>query len=72
MSVATIFKEFCNNLKISLDTRTTISIRYNSICKILNKDFWNMDTTHGGRYVGSYGRETANNWVSDIDTPMAT
>jgi len=26
-----------------------------------------MDTTHGGRYVGSYGRETANSWVSDID-----
>jgi len=67
MSVATIFKEFCNNLKISLDKRTTISSRYNSICKRLNKDFWNMDTTHGGRYVGSYGRETANSWVSDID-----
>jgi len=26
-----------------------------------------MDTTHGGRYVGSYGRNTANGWVSDID-----
>jgi len=26
-----------------------------------------MDTTHGGRYVGSFGRETANSWVSDID-----
>ena len=26
-----------------------------------------MDTTHGGRYVGSYGRNTANGWISDID-----
>lgn len=26
-----------------------------------------MDTTSGGRYVGSYGRNTANGWVSDID-----
>ncbi len=26
-----------------------------------------MDTSSGGRYVGSYGRETANSWVSDID-----
>ncbi len=26
-----------------------------------------MDTTGGGRHVGSYGRNTANSWVSDID-----
>lgn len=26
-----------------------------------------MDTTSGGRYVGSFGRNTANSWVSDID-----
>jgi hypothetical protein len=26
-----------------------------------------MDTTTGGRYVGSYGRNTANSYVSDID-----
>lgn len=26
-----------------------------------------MDTTHGGRFVGSYGRHTANDWFSDID-----
>jgi hypothetical protein len=67
MSVATIFQTFCNNLKITQDKRSTISTRYNSICTRLNKDFWNMDTTHGGRYVGSYGRETANDWVSDVD-----
>lgn len=26
-----------------------------------------MDTTSGGRYVGSFGRNTANSYVSDID-----
>lgn len=67
MSVANNFNTFCDSLKISTDKRSTISIRYNSICKRLNKDFWNMDTTHGGRYVGSFGRHTANSWVSDID-----
>lgn len=26
-----------------------------------------MDTDSGGRYVGSFGRNTANGWISDID-----
>ncbi len=26
-----------------------------------------MDTDTGGRYIGSFGRNTANSWVSDID-----
>lgn len=26
-----------------------------------------MDTDTGGRYVGSYGRNTANGWISDVD-----
>ncbi|WP_268225328.1 SMODS domain-containing nucleotidyltransferase [Sinomicrobium oceani] len=67
MSVSENFKKFCDDLKISTEKRSTISTRYNSICKRLNKDFWDMDTTHGGRYVGSFGRHTANDWVSDID-----
>lgn len=67
MSIATNFNTFCDELKISSDKRSTISSRYNSICTRLNKDFWNMDTNHGGRYVGSFGRNTANGWVSDID-----
>jgi len=67
MSVSTNFQTFCDDLKISTDKRSLISTRYNSICKRLNKNFWNMDTTQGGRYVGSYGRPTANGWVSDID-----
>ena len=67
MSVATNFEQFCTSLLIGTDTRSTISDRYLAICKRLNLDFWNMDSTTGGRYVGSYGRNTANSWVSDID-----
>jgi hypothetical protein len=67
MSVATNFETFCDNLLISQSTRSTISDRYLAICKRLNKDFWAMDTTTGGRYVGSFGRNTANSFVSDID-----
>jgi len=26
-----------------------------------------MDTDSGGRYIGSFGRNTANSWISDID-----
>lgn len=67
MSVATYFDSFCKDLLISTDTRSTISTRYLAICTRLNKDFWNMETTTGGRYVGSFGRNTANGWISDID-----
>lgn len=67
MSVATDFKTFCDSLLIGTDKRLTISTRYLAICKRLNKDFWDMDTTTGGRYVGSFGRNTANSYVSDID-----
>ena len=67
MSVASNFEAFCSSLLIGSEMRSTISTRYLAICKRLNLDFWNMDTTGGGRYVGSYGRNTANSWVSDID-----
>ncbi|MCD4795510.1 MAG: nucleotidyltransferase domain-containing protein [Bacteroidales bacterium] len=67
MSVASNFETFCKSLLIGTEMRSTISTRYLTICKRLNKDFWDMDTDTGGRYVGSYGRNTANSWVSDID-----
>ncbi len=67
MSVATNFETFCNNLLISQSKRSTISDRYLAICKRLNLDFWKLDTTSGGRYVGSFGRNTATGYVSDID-----
>ena len=52
---------------IPLNTRTTISNRYHTITKAINKEFWNSssDSAHS-IYVGSYGRGTAIN-TSDID-----
>lgn len=52
---------------IPSDTRTTISVRYKTITKAVNREFWNSisDTTHS-LYVGSYGRGTAID-TSDID-----
>lgn len=67
MSVATNFETFCNDLLIGTSLRSTISTRYLNICTRLNKDFWNMDTDSGGRYIGSFGRNTANGRISDID-----
>ena len=67
MSEATYFESFCQNLVIGTDMRSTISTRYIAICTRLNKDFWDMETTSGGRYIGSFGRNTANGRVSDID-----
>jgi len=56
-----------NNHPISMETRSLISMRYKTITKAVNGDFWNSnsDTAHS-RYVGSYGRGTAIN-VSDLD-----
>lgn len=67
MSVATYFESFCEDLLVGTSLRSTISTRYLSICTRLNKDFWKMDTNSRGRYIGSFGRNTANGWISDID-----
>src|SRR5260221_350305 len=67
MGVAALFQTFCDDLLISSDTRSVIATRYNAICTRLNKDFWNVEGTSGGRYIGSFGRNTANGRVSDID-----
>ncbi|RDW99817.1 SMODS domain-containing nucleotidyltransferase [Gardnerella vaginalis] len=53
--------------KIVQDTRNLISLRYHTVTKAVNKEFWNSisDTLHS-LYVGSYGRNTAIN-TSDVD-----
>ncbi len=52
---------------ISMDTRQTISVRYHTITKAINKEFWNSSSdTQNSFYVGSYGRGTAIN-TSDLD-----
>jgi len=66
MGLADWFQDFCGNLQVTKEE--TISNRYHSITRRLNTDFWNTtsDSSHG-LYVGSYGRNTAINSVSDID-----
>ena len=56
-----------NNHPIDMETRSLISMRYKTITKAINGDFWNSNSeTAHSRYVGSYGRGTAIN-VSDLD-----
>lgn len=52
---------------ISQDIRDTISKRYRTATRAINKEFWNSqsDTQHS-LYVGSYGRGTAID-TSDLD-----
>jgi hypothetical protein len=76
MGVADWFSSFCSNIQIK-DSSSTISARYKLITQRLNTDFWDTtsDTAHS-LYVGSYGRNTAINGLSDLDMlfqlPFAT
>lgn len=66
MGVAEWFHVFCDNIQIQ--DRTTVSVRYKSITKRLNIDFWTTDSdTSHSLYVGSYGRNTAIHSTSDFD-----
>lgn len=68
MSEAQYFKEFCENLVIGTDKRSTISTRYKAITNRLNSDFWNDPSDSlFSRYVGSFGRNTSIKNESDID-----
>lgn len=53
--------------KIPQDTRNLVSLRYHTVTKAINNEFWNStsDTLHS-LYVGSYRRNTAID-TSDID-----
>ena len=66
MGVGEWFQYFCGNLQITKEE--AISRRYHAITKRLNLDFWNTDSdTSHGLYVGSYGRSTAIDSISDVD-----
>lgn len=68
MSVADNFKAFRANYLIPASTVGLISYRYKRITRQLNSDFWgNTSETAHSLYVGSYGRDTAANGVSDLD-----
>jgi len=62
------FRTFCAGLTVP--DAATISLRYRSITKRLNYDFWGIDSdTVHSIYTGSYGRGTAINF-SDVDVIM--
>lgn len=59
---------FCNNLLIGSDKRITVSSRHDAIAKRVNLDFRGIyGSTENTLYVGSYGRNTANGYFSDVD-----
>ena len=66
MGLADWFSTFCSNIQVR--DGGTISNRYKNITRRLNTDFWNTesDTSHS-LYVGSYGRNTAIQGISDLD-----
>src|SRR5260370_37193725 len=67
MGLADWFSTFCANIRIR-DDEGTISTRYRAITQRLNTDYWttSSETAHS-LYVGSYGRNTAIQGISDLD-----
>lgn len=66
MGLAEWFSTFCANIQVQ--DGGTISTRYKNITQRLNSDYWTTtsDTAHS-LYVGSYGRNTAIQGISDLD-----
>lgn len=66
LKVGETFKDFLNNLSIKNDA--TIELRYGEITSALNKKFRDTESKkYNCLQVGSYGRWTAINGVSDLD-----
>ncbi|SDH81852.1 SMODS domain-containing nucleotidyltransferase [Myroides phaeus] len=66
MDTEQIFQDFSNNLIVN--NQKSIENRFGLIIQRLNSDFHNLESkTENGIYVGSYGRTTAINGVSDLD-----
>jgi hypothetical protein len=66
MSVADMFSEFIANLAIQ--NNETISLRYGELTAALNKQFRDTDSkTANTLQVGSFGRKTGINGISDLD-----
>jgi Second Messenger Oligonucleotide or Dinucleotide Synthetase domain/Adenylyl/Guanylyl and SMODS C-terminal sensor domain len=66
MSDASLFSQFRQNLSVS--NADEISTKYANITTRLNLDFWGIESdTRHSLQVGSYGRKTAIDGVSDLD-----
>ena len=62
------WEDFCTNISISASKRSSISSKYGMITSRLNRDFWGYDSkTNHSLQVGSYGRGTATDKISDVD-----
>lgn len=68
MNTAETFKDFLDNIKIGDEKANDISYRYGRITKSLNLEFRDTDSkTANSLQVGSYGRYTGINGISDLD-----
>jgi hypothetical protein len=66
VSDASLFSQFRQNLSVS--NADDISTKYANITARLNLDFWDIESdTRHSLQVGSYGRKTAIDGVSDLD-----
>lgn len=66
MNNSSIFKEFLSNLNVK--NKAEISSRYNRITKTLNQKYYSSDSeTTNSLQVGSFGRKTAIDGISDLD-----
>jgi len=66
MSIASLFKDFRSALSVS--NAVDISQKYCSIATRLNADFWQIESDERhSLQIGSYGRHTAIDGVSDLD-----
>lgn len=70
MSDASLFSQFRDNIAVS--NAADISTKYCNITTRLNKDFWDTDSdTAHTLQIGSYGRHTAIDGISDLDMAFA-
>lgn len=68
MSIAQYFQDFCYQLPVPTDKRSSIARRTAAIVRRLNTDFRDTTSDTANRfYGGSYGRNTAVSSLSDID-----
>jgi tRNA nucleotidyltransferase (CCA-adding enzyme) len=66
MTVSEMFSAFVSNLAIA--NKETISARYGEITSALNKQFRDTESkTDNTLQVGSFGRKTGINGISDLD-----
>lgn len=70
MTITDAFHNFCDELHFTIDQRHIIGSRKTEIAKAINSVFRGYPYDSYTKYVGSFGRETANGTVSDIDMLM--